>query len=195
LWSYGASYFFIKFIRYALLFWLPYYLSVVLGYSGPLAGKVSTAFEIGGPVGVIVLGTLSDRVKMSRPALSALALVGLAGALLLYLNIAKLGVYANAVGFAAVGAFLFGPDALLSGASSQDAGGPLAAATATGMVNGIGSVGTVAVGLLLPVMSENWGWQALFPTLLVFALLAALALLPAIFAHRRQPPRDIQEPL
>src|SRR5262249_54389260 len=31
-WSYGASYFCIKLIRYSLLFWLPYYLVNALGY-------------------------------------------------------------------------------------------------------------------------------------------------------------------
>jgi len=82
LWSYGASYFFIKFIRYALLFWLPYYLSTTLHYRADVAANVSSAFEAGGVIGVIVIGIVSDRLSAaSRPLLSALALVGLGLAL------------------------------------------------------------------------------------------------------------------
>jgi sugar phosphate permease len=78
-----------------------------------------------------------------------------------------------------VGALLFGPDALLSGAAAQDAGGAAAAATATGLVNGVGSIGGMLEGVTLPAVSAHFGWQAMFPVLAVLALCAALALLPA----------------
>ena len=72
LWCYGASYCTIKFIRYALLFWLPYFLAKKRGYGEEQAGYVSTAFEVGGVVGVITLGIASDRLKRySRSLLSA----------------------------------------------------------------------------------------------------------------------------
>src|SRR4051812_1483010 len=84
LWSFGASYFFIKYVRYALLFWLPYYLSGTLGYAADRAAYVSNSFEAGGIAGVIVIGVLSDRVRrFSRTTLSMTSLVGLALALLI----------------------------------------------------------------------------------------------------------------
>lgn len=188
LWSYGASYFFIKFIRYALLFWLPYYLSTTLGYDGDLAANVASAFEAGGVVGVIVIGVSSDRLRAaSRPLLSALALVGLALALFAYAALASRGVVANVVGLALVGALLFGPDALLAGAAAQDAGGPRAAATATGMVNGLGSIGGMVEGFTLPSITAHFGWDALIPTLSVLAVGSALALVPAIVGARSRP--------
>ena len=70
-WWYGASYFFIKLIRYSLLFWLPFYLETVLQYGSAQAGYFSTSFEIGGVVGTIALGALSDRLP-GRPALGRL---------------------------------------------------------------------------------------------------------------------------
>jgi OPA family glycerol-3-phosphate transporter-like MFS transporter len=73
LWCYGASYFFVKFIRYALLFWLPYYLSTRLGYATDKAAWVATSFEAGGVLGVIVIGRLSDKVRLRRSAVSALS--------------------------------------------------------------------------------------------------------------------------
>lgn len=181
LWCYGASYFFIKFIRYALLFWLPYYLATRQGYATDTAAYVSTAFEVGGIVGVIVLGTLSDRLRRySRSTLAAAALVLLAGALLLYTQIGGAGVWASVLGLSLIGATLFGPDALISGAAAQDAGGRHAAATATGFVNGVGSIGALLEGLLVPWVSRTYGWELVFPIFVGLAVLAALALVPTM---------------
>lgn len=186
LWSYGGCYFFIKFVRYALVFWLPYYLSTTLAYRADTAAYVSNAFEVGGALGVIALGMASDRLpRWSRSAFSALSLLGLALALFVYTRLAGMGLWFNAFGLAAIGALLFGPDALLSGAAAQDAGGPHAAAAATGLVNGIGSVGALLVGLAVPAISRHWGWHALFPLLVVAALAAFAALTPALLSRQK----------
>jgi len=58
-------------------------------------------------------------------------------------------------------------------------GGAAAAATATGLVNGVGSVGGMLEGLTLPAISGHFGWQAMFPLLAGLAVCAALALVPA----------------
>ena len=180
LWSFGASYFFIKYVRYALLFWLPYYLHGTLGYAGDHAAYVSNAFEAGGIVGVIALGMLSDRVrKFSRTSLSIASLLGLGAALLLCAELPQHNVVLTVVALALVGGLLFGPDALLSGAAAQDVGGAAAAATATGLVNGVGSLGGMLEGVTLPAVSAHFGWQAMFPLLAGLALCAALALIPA----------------
>ncbi len=186
LWCYGASYLFIKFIRYTLLFWLPYYLSTQLDYPEDRAAYVSAAFEVGGVVGVIGMGIVSDRVaRFSRSAVAAWGLFALALALFVYSAIGELGVVFNVLGLGLVGAMLFGPDALLSGAAAQDAGGKQAAATATGFVNGVGSIGAILEGLIVP----HVGWDILLPTLGVLAFCATLALLPTL---RRAPaPRSI----
>jgi len=180
LWAFGASYFFIKYVRYALLFWLPYYLSGTLGYAVDRAAYVSNAFEAGGIVGVILLGIFSDRVRsLSRAALSILSLLGLAGALLACAGFTQHNLGFTIAALALVGALLFGPDALLSGAAAQDAGGAAAAATATGLVNGVGSIGGMLEGVTLPAISAHFGWQAMFPLLAGLAVCAALALIPA----------------
>ena len=181
LWCYGASYCTIKFIRYALLFWLPYFLAKKRGYGEEQAGYVSTAFEVGGVVGVITLGIASDRLKRySRSLLSAVGLVALTLALLSYSRIDSSSTWTNVIGLALIGAALFGPDALLSGAASQDAGGPHAAATAAGFVNGMGSVGAVLEGVVVPAISKRYGWEAVFHLFIALALLGALLLVPTL---------------
>lgn len=189
LWCYGTSYFFIKFIRYALLFWLPYYLTARFAYSGDVSAYLSQAFEIGGVPGVILIGALSSRLpRVSRSAIAALWLVGLAGAVFAYIRLSAWGMWGNALGIGLVGMMLFGPDSLISGAAAQDAGGPLAAATATGFVNGVGSFGAILEGLAVPWISKHWGWQAVFPVFLAMALIGAAALVPTIARAPRTAP-------
>lgn len=180
-WSYGLSYFCIKLIRYGILFWLPYYLVRVLGYPEGSAGYYSTSFEIGGIVGAITFGLLSDRFRMlSRAAWAAVGLGGLAVALGLYQALAASGPTLNFCLMALVGCLLFGPDALLSGVAAQELGGQYAAGAAVGIVNGVGSAGAVLQGFLLVGVSRHLGWSAVFYAFLVFALLGALALVPSL---------------
>jgi sugar phosphate permease len=179
IWCYGSSYFCIKLIRYSLLLWLPYYLEKVLHYERGEAGYSSTSFEVGGVAGTVLIGLLSDKVrKIPRSMFAAGSLVGLAGALYLYLQIGGTSHLANFLGMALVGALLFGPDALLSAAAAQDAGGPLAAATAAGVINGLGSIGGVLQEAVTRGVSKAYGWDALFYVFVALALVAAAGLVP-----------------
>jgi sugar phosphate permease len=181
IWMFAASYFFVKIIRYVLLFWLPYYLSTTLGYSTLEAAGISTAFDAGGFVGVVVIGLLSDRTKrLGRAGLACVWLFGLALACFAYLQWGATSKLANIALLALIGAMLFGPDSILCGAAAMDAGGPRAAAMATGFVNGIGSIGPILQGLLVPPLAKHYGWQALFPALVALALCAALVLVPTL---------------
>jgi sugar phosphate permease len=184
-WWYGASYFFIKLIRYSLLFWLPFYLETALGYGSSQAGYFSTSFEIGGVLGTIALGALSDRLPgVPRSVVCAASLVGLAVALFVYTRVGDLSHALNFAAMAVVGALLYGPDSLLSGAAAQDLGGPRAAALAIGMINGLGSVGAVSQEFITRAVSRSSGWNAVFYVLLVSAVAAALLLTPTF---RRTP--------
>lgn len=185
IWLFAASYFFIKIIRYILLFWLPYYLSTTLGYSTLEAAGISTAFDAGGLVGVIAIGLLSDRVRLGRAGLACVWLFGLVLACGAYVLWGASGKLANVVLLAFIGATLFGPDSILCGAAAMDAGGPRAASMATGFVNGIGSIGPILQGLLVPPLAKHYGWQALFPTLVGLALCAALVLVPTFIRRSR----------
>lgn len=181
LYSYGASYFCIKLVRYSLLFWLPLYLERQLGYSKTQAGYLSTSFEVGGLAGTILLGYLSDRMRdLPRAGIALVSLVGLAGALALYGQVGGTSMVVNFTVMALVGLLLFGPDSLLSGAAAQDAGGKHGAALAAGMINGLGSLGAILQEAVTRGVSSRWGWGALFHVFVGLALAAALCLVPAI---------------
>jgi len=183
--GYGACYFCIKLIRYSLLFWLPFYLHTSAGFAEAESGYLSTGFEIGGVAGSILLGRLSDRWPHARAAVAAVSLLGLAGALWLYASVPLSSALWHFTSLALVGALLFGPDALVSGAAAQDAGGPRAAASATGLVNGLGSAGALLQGALTVGVQQAFGWQALFFVFVGLSLLSAACLVPGLRARTR----------
>ncbi len=190
LWAYGVSYFFIKLIRYSLMLWLPFYLAKVLSYEAAEAGLLAQAFELGGIGGAIGAGMLSDRLRgQPRAMVSLVSLLGLAGALWLYTRLDLTGWAANVAGLALIGALLFGPDTLLSGAAAQDLGGAEAAATATGFVNGLGSLGAVLQGFITVALSQAFGWEALFLVFVGLSVLAAAVLFAAQLAGHLHPRR------
>jgi sugar phosphate permease len=181
LWSYGAAYFWLKLIRYSLIYWLPYYLEKVHHYGTFRAAKAATSFEIGGVAGAVAVGFLSDRLRrVPRSAVAAVCLAGLAGAFCLYAEVAGAGLWPNFLAMALCGFLLFGPDSLLSGAAAQDAGGAEAAALAAGLINGIGSVGAIAEEVVTRGVSRRFGWDGLFHVFAAMSVLAMLCLVPTL---------------
>ena len=177
IWLFGASYFGMKLVRYCIDFWQPYYLENALHYPRALAGYASTAFQFGGILGAIVVGTISDRwFPGRRGVVVAVCAAALAGSLALYAVVAPMGLWIQVAAMALVGFFLFGPDALISGVAAQDLGGPFAAATVAGFINGCGSVGAIAQGPLVAGVSARFGWQAVFRALVLFAAISAATL-------------------
>jgi sugar phosphate permease len=184
-WALGSSYFFMKLIRYILLFWLPYYMAETLHYSPSVAASVPLAFEAGGLVGSITIGYMSDKFFGSRRlGVSITFLVLLAGAMPLYAVLADRGVAANILGLAIVGFCLFGPDTLVSATAAQDVGGPAAAATAGGVINGTGSIGPILGAKFAADISLAYGWGTLYTLLGACAFIAALPLVPFLLRER-----------
>ncbi len=187
-WSLGVAYFGLKLIRYSLLFWLPYYLGK-LGYDEGTAGYLSTSFEAGGIIGAIVTGWLSDKLFPGKRArLLVPMLLLLAVALGIYRVAGGEGIVASALSMGAVGFMLFGPDALISGAAAQDVGGGESAASAAGIINGVGSVGAILQGVVTAGVTARWGWGALFYTFIGLALLSCAMLVPMALRERSPSP-------
>ncbi len=185
LWSLGAAYFSLKLIRYSIFFWLPYYLTKVLNYPADVAGYRSVSFLVGGVLGSVVVGLISDRWFPGRRRLiSSIMCALLAGALLLYIRVAPISMSINFVSMALIGFCLFGPDTIICGAAAQDIGGRHNVAKAAGFINGVGSVGAVFQGLVTSKLSAAYGWNAVFYLFIVMSLMSSVALL---IGKRRTP--------
>lgn len=173
----GMAYFLLKPARYAILMWGP----VIVYERMPSIGKVASAivpsaFEVAGLVGPILIGIVSDKLFGARrmPA-CVLSLMALTLWLILFVPTMQSGNIYLVVGLLfMMGVTLYGPDSMISGAAAIDFGTSESAGTATGFVNGCGSVGAILGGLL----------PGYFDTITVFfvftgaALLASLLLVP-----------------
>ena len=106
--------------------------------------------------------------------------LGLVGAIFLYNAIGEISDVCNVAGMLLVGGCLFAADSLISGAVAQDLGGPHAAALASGLINGIGSVGQIVQGFLLVWITRTYGWSTLFDFFAILAGAGAAFTLPFI---------------
>ena len=156
----GGFYFFVKFIRYALWSWVPYLLAKNYALEGDDAGYMSTLFDLFGIAGVIAAGWISDKLlKSRRTGISILFLVGmfLSCGLLYWFGQGNLFVFGASISL--IGFFLYGPDALMTGAAAQDIGNERGATLSAGIINGLGAFGAVTQELIIGGMYDESGGE------------------------------------
>lgn len=168
----GVIYFAIKFLRYALWSWAPFFLRQNFGLAGDQAGYLSTVFELCGFASVVVSGWASDKFFGGRRAFLAfamLAMMTLSFALMATLGATSVFFFTLSMGLA--GSMLFGPDSLLSGVGAIDVGSKRGALAAAGIINGMGSIG--------PIFQEEiigWMYKAFHHQLLpIFLMLVGVS--------------------
>lgn len=181
----GSLYFFIKFIRYALWSWAPYFLRKNYNLAGDDAGYLSTLFDLFGIFGVICAGFISDKLFSGRRAqVSLIFLIGMSAFCLLLYSLGGTAVWIFGVSIAAIGFMLYGPDALLTGAGAIDLGSGKNAAMAAGIINGMGSIGSVVQEILIGDMYVRSG-GSLDPIFLLLLGSASIAVLLMLVINLR----------
>ncbi len=173
----GLIYFTIKFLRYALWSWVPFFLNKNFDMEVSSAGYLSTVFDMAGFAGVLFAGYASDKIfKGRRSLLSAimLSLMALAFILMYVKGATDLVFFTISMGLA--GFMLYGPDSLISGVGAIDVGTKRGALVAAGIINGTGSIGPI-------FQEEIIGWLytkydgSIVPVLI---LLVSMAILSAL---------------
>jgi OPA family sugar phosphate sensor protein UhpC-like MFS transporter len=171
-------YFLLKPARYAILFWGPLYINSRLGTNMTQSGAVSAMFELAGPVGAIIGGFVSDRVFGTRRVPVCVICLFLLGAILFTLNHLPADKFVLGACLFATGILLFTPDSIIAGAAAIDFGTRKGASTASGMINGWGSVGAAVGGTIPGFFSDRWGWGGVFGLLGGMVILAAMVMMP-----------------
>ena len=179
----GGAYFCIKLVRYIFLGWLPFYLVEVLEYKASEAVLLASIFDVAGAVGSITCGFVSDKIFGGRSIIVLVPMCFLTGYFAaIYPHIASYGRYYNMAIMAGVGLCVAGPDSVLGGAACSEvcdkAKRPDAITTATGIANGMGSVGAIASGMLPILIKELYGWDALFYCLGGLSVTGMLCIFP-----------------
>jgi MFS transporter, OPA family, glycerol-3-phosphate transporter len=156
----AAAEFCTGFVRQGLLLYFTEYLREVhhVDPGSALFWWAGTGVTIGGIVGGLVCGWLSDRLFQSRrPPVAFIFYLGQVVVLLL-LGLAQ-GPMAAALLIGLSCMFIFGVHGMLSGTASMDFGGRKAAATAAGMLDGIQYVAAGLTGFGLGWILKTYGWD------------------------------------
>jgi MFS transporter, OPA family, glycerol-3-phosphate transporter len=166
------------FVRHGFEQWFPRYMQEAqhLKLDSPVFQRGAISVVIAGIAGAFAAGTLSDWMfKSRRPPV---AFIGYA------LQILCLAVVWISPGFEwIIAAFVLNSFAIsmvhsmLSGTASMDFGGRRAAASATGMFDGMQYIGGAAVGAGMGWMLESWGWGTWAPSMIGFSLIGALLMM------------------
>ncbi len=189
----GSFYFFVKFIRYALWSWTPFFLENNFGLRGDEAGYLSTVFDICGFFGTLTAGILSDKLFSGRRAtISMLMLVGMVAGCGLLVWVGQRDVWFFGLAIGVVGFMLFGPDSLLTGAGAMDIGSRRAALAAAGIINGMGSLGSIVQEAIVGrLFDESRGEIGPVLELLFGASLVSLAIISIVVWRNRRGYSDL----
>ncbi|XP_028993088.1 glucose-6-phosphate exchanger SLC37A1 isoform X2 [Betta splendens] len=173
---------FAKLVSYTFLFWLPLYITKAAHLDAKKAGDLSTLFDVGGIVGGIFAGVISDKLG-KRATTCAVMLLLAAPTLYGFSMISQFGIGPTIGMLLVCGGLVNGPYSLITTAVSADLGthkslkgNAKALSTVTAIIDGTGSVGA-ALGPLLAGLLSAGGWDRVFYMLMTADFLALLLLL------------------
>jgi sugar phosphate permease len=188
--------FLLTFVRTGFLTWTPMLLTEIAVHDGGGRGGgsisasiiKSAVFPACGVIAAITMGKLSDRFGPGRraPAM-ALSLFLLVIAILV---LATVGVRSTGVAVLSIGAcglFLLGPYSLLGGACTLDVAETKGAATAAGIIDGVGYLGATMSGVVIGTVASRHGWaSAFYVVAAATAVAAVVAVVWALVARPRE---------
>ncbi|XP_051258847.1 glucose-6-phosphate exchanger SLC37A1 isoform X1 [Dicentrarchus labrax] len=173
---------FAKLVSYTFLFWLPLYITKAAHLDAKKAGDLSTLFDVGGIVGGILAGVISDKLG-KRATTCAVMLLLAAPTLYGFSMISEFGLGPTIGMLLVCGGLVNGPYSLITTAVSADLGthkslkgNARALSTVTAIIDGTGSVGA-ALGPLLAGLLSAGGWDQVFYMLMTADFFALLLLL------------------
>uniref|UniRef100_A0A2P2I1Z2 Glucose-6-phosphate exchanger SLC37A2-like n=1 Tax=Hirondellea gigas TaxID=1518452 RepID=A0A2P2I1Z2_9CRUS len=183
-----ASIMFCKCVRYAFMMWLPLFLHDALNYTKFEAGVGSTAYDIGGIFGSLFNGFMVKRFFVGSNLFGACMSNFLMGMFLMVFYVSQgLGWPAHMSLLFMAGLFNSSADLLLTGPVALKLGEKHGASiTVCGVVNGMGSIGSVIQGPLIGWIGTTWGWDAVLPVLVAMSLAGGFASLRAYRIQQRK---------
>ena len=177
IWALAVAYFFIYFIRSGLE-WAPFFMIETKGYSLLKANGIASLVEVGGFLGMLSAGWVSDKVFGARRGpVNALFALLLAGGLFgLWFSSGTVEWVDSALLFL-IGFSIFGPQMLIGVAVSEFAH-KNSTATATGLAGWVAYIGSAAAGAPLGKIIDYLGWNGFLASMVISSLVALMLLLP-----------------
>lgn len=155
------------------------------------SGILSTIFDIGGVIGGILAGFISDAIE-ARAVTSLIFLLLSIPSLISYRIFGSISMISNVTLMFLSGLLVNGPYSLITTAVAADLGtqslikgNSRALATVTAIIDGTGSVGA-ALGPLLAGYISTRGWNSVFSMLTVSISIAAMLLIHVVKAEIKE---------
>jgi len=167
-----------------MLAWLPTYLAKVQHMSISNAAYLSTMFDIGSVLGAVSAGFVGSNPRR-RIAVVLLMSTLAAVFVSMYDQAASFGYATNTFMIFMSGFMIAGPDSILGGTACSDicdasTSGAKILSSATGLVNGMGSLGAILSGMLPVFIFQGYGWNALFVASGMLCFMGGVAVAPVL---------------
>jgi OPA family glycerol-3-phosphate transporter-like MFS transporter len=163
------------FVRQGVLLWFVPFLKEVhqITHGAVLFSVASTGITVGGIVGGLLCGFLSDRVFQSRrPPVAFIFYLGQIVTLLMLGQTTSPVIAALLIPFICL--WIFGVHGMLSATSAMDFGGTKAAATVAGICDGVQYIASGLTGFALGGMLDKYGWGIWTWMIIPFSIIGAL---------------------
>jgi OPA family sugar phosphate sensor protein UhpC-like MFS transporter len=178
LWLLAAAYFFIYIVRIGISDWTALFLIEAKGYSRLVATGTASLFEVGGLMGGLAAGWISDRLFAARRGpVNALYAMAIIAALLFFSSVPAGYQLLDTIAIFMLGFTVFGPQVLI-GVAAAEVTHKKAAATSNGFVGFGAYLGAAMAGYPLGKIAHVLGWEGYFVALVACALVAVAVLVP-----------------
>jgi OPA family glycerol-3-phosphate transporter-like MFS transporter/OPA family sugar phosphate sensor protein UhpC-like MFS transporter len=177
IWTLSLANFFVYVVRYAILDWGPSYIKEARGVELGHAGLMVACFEVGGVIGTLAGGVITDRVFKSHAGRACVVyMVACTALVYTFWSFAGDSTWMNCALLAGVGFFIYGPQCLV-GVIAANLATKRAAATAIGLTGLFGYASTVLSGWGLGTIVQHFGWQTGFRIVVGCAVTASILFL------------------
>jgi OPA family glycerol-3-phosphate transporter-like MFS transporter len=161
-------------VRLGVIFWAPLFLKEFKNMAISEAGWYVAAYELAGLFGGILAGLVSDKIfHGQRGPVGMVFMLALACTLWVFWQIPADYMLLNGMLMILMGFCVYGPQ-ILAGVASADFASKKAIGTANGLVGTMGYVGSGVSGICVGLISDNWGWSAVFIFFIIAALLGGM---------------------
>lgn len=181
----------LKMVNYAFLFWLPTFLAQGLKIDDKTSDNLSNLYDVGGMLGGIFAGVVSDFMGYRAPVVSVMLALSL-GSVYMYQHLATTYM-SNIVLMIITGFLLGGPANTISATIAADLGkhkklqaNSAALGTVTGIVEGTGSVGAAIGQRYVAIIQREYGWPFVFYTLIITTGMSIALILPILIKEIRK---------
>lgn len=186
--AFAFSFFCVKFGVYSYLLWLPTFLDHEFGFSKFETANMLSVFEVGTLFGGFSLGFLSDLMYARRSPVGAVAvLISFCLSMTLTLQYKDMSQIALSFILFFLGLMLGGLHHILCVTCSADLGqqeslinNKKATATVTGLIDGMGSLGTAVGQLVVGATADSLGWKYGYLMIISVVILSTLIPLSSI---------------